>query len=41
VASGVEGMITAQILEDVVADTKRSVSAEMIRRFEQWAANGN
>jgi transitional endoplasmic reticulum ATPase len=38
VASGQEGQITDQILSDVVKDATRSVSGDMLRRFEQWAA---
>lgn len=37
VASGVEGQITASILADAVHDTPRSVTPDMLRRFEQWA----
>ena len=40
VASGEEGTITGKILEDVIADTKPSVSNEMLRRFEQWSVAG-
>jgi transitional endoplasmic reticulum ATPase len=40
VASGEEGMITGQILDDVLADAKPSVSGEAVRRFEQWAGGG-
>lgn len=36
VASGQEGQITALILDDVLADTPRSVTNAMVRRFEQW-----
>jgi SpoVK/Ycf46/Vps4 family AAA+-type ATPase len=38
VATGKEGRITAQILQDVIADTRRSVTAEMLARFQQWSA---
>jgi transitional endoplasmic reticulum ATPase len=38
VASGQEGQITQRILDDVIAETPRSVTREMVRRFEQWAA---
>ena len=37
VASGTEGQITSQVLADVVNDTPRSVTAEMLRRFDEWA----
>jgi SpoVK/Ycf46/Vps4 family AAA+-type ATPase len=37
VATGEEGEITRQVIEDVVADTPRSVAGEHIRRFEEWA----
>jgi transitional endoplasmic reticulum ATPase len=36
VASGEEGQITGQILQDALADTPRSVAAEAIKRFEEW-----
>jgi transitional endoplasmic reticulum ATPase len=38
VASGEEGTITPQIIDDVLADAKRSVSSEMIQQFEKWTA---
>src|SRR5688572_5163072 len=37
VASGEEGEITSQILADVLNDTPKSVTPEMLRRFEEWA----
>ncbi len=37
VASGEEGEITSAILADVLNDTPRSVTPEMLRRFEEWA----
>ncbi len=37
VATGAESEITAQILADVLADTPRSVTAEVLRQFERWA----
>jgi transitional endoplasmic reticulum ATPase len=37
VASGVEGQITAAILEDAIHDTPRSVTGEMLKRFQQWS----
>ena len=37
VASGVEGEITAAVFQDAVKDTGRSVNAEMLKRFEEWA----
>ncbi len=36
VASGVETGITAQIMADVLNEAPRSVTAEMLKRFEQW-----
>jgi transitional endoplasmic reticulum ATPase len=38
VASGQEGVITAQILDEVLSETRPSVTREMIQRFEQWAS---
>jgi len=38
VASGEEGTITPQIIDDVIADTKKSVSKEQIQQFEKWSA---
>jgi transitional endoplasmic reticulum ATPase len=40
VASGEEGTITPQILEEVISDAKPSVSKETVHRFEQWAGSG-
>src|SRR5687767_7574495 len=37
VATGTEGSITGEILHDVVNDTPRSVTAEMTKRFDEWA----
>jgi transitional endoplasmic reticulum ATPase len=37
VASGQEGQITPAILSDVVKDATRSVTPDMLHRFEQWA----
>ena len=37
VASGQEGEITADVLDDALADIRPSVTLEMIRRFEEWA----
>ena len=37
VASGQEGDITAEIVEDVLADTAPSVTPEMLKRFKQWS----
>jgi transitional endoplasmic reticulum ATPase len=37
VATGEEGQITREVIEDVLADAKPSVSQEMLVRFEQWA----
>jgi transitional endoplasmic reticulum ATPase len=39
VASGVEGQITAAIFHDAIHDTPRSVTGEMLRRFDQWAGD--
>jgi len=37
VASGQEGDITSQILADALADTRPSVTAEQLRRFDEWS----
>jgi SpoVK/Ycf46/Vps4 family AAA+-type ATPase len=37
VASGVEGQITAAIFHDAIHDTPRSVTGEMLRKFDQWS----
>jgi transitional endoplasmic reticulum ATPase len=37
VASGQEGDITSQVLDDVLADTRPSVTAEQLRRFDEWS----
>ena len=37
VASGQEGDITAQVLADALADTRPSVTAEQLRRFDEWS----
>jgi len=37
VATGEEGSITREILDAVLADTRKSVTADMIRRFTEWA----
>lgn len=37
VASGVEGQITAAIFHDAMHDTPRSVTDQLLKRFEQWA----
>jgi transitional endoplasmic reticulum ATPase len=37
VASGQEGDITADVLEDALADVRKSVTPDMLRRFEDWA----
>jgi transitional endoplasmic reticulum ATPase len=39
VASGQEGQITRQILDDAVHDTPRSVGPDALARFEQWAGS--
>jgi transitional endoplasmic reticulum ATPase len=36
VATGTEGMITMDIIEDVIKEAPRSVTKEMIKRFEDW-----
>ncbi|MDB5333246.1 MAG: hypothetical protein JWP03_4397 [Phycisphaerales bacterium] len=36
VATGEEGEITSQILADVLNDTQRSVTPEMLKRFAEW-----
>lgn len=37
VATGEEEQITREVLEDVLADSKPSVSPEMLTRFDQWS----
>jgi transitional endoplasmic reticulum ATPase len=37
VATGQEGEITSQILADVLNDTPKSVTPQMLKRFEEWA----
>jgi transitional endoplasmic reticulum ATPase len=37
VASGEEGQITGAIINDVLSDTPRSVTNEMLGRFKEWA----
>jgi transitional endoplasmic reticulum ATPase len=39
VATGAEGEITSQILRDVIADTRKSVTMDMLARFEQWSTS--
>jgi transitional endoplasmic reticulum ATPase len=39
VASGREGEITRAILHDAIADTPKSVAAEAINRFHEWAGH--
>jgi SpoVK/Ycf46/Vps4 family AAA+-type ATPase len=41
VASGEEGQITRQIIDDVLHDTPPSVTGEMLHRFDQWARMGD
>jgi transitional endoplasmic reticulum ATPase len=36
VASGEEGEITTETIDDALADVRPSVTAEMLTRFEQW-----
>ena len=38
VATGQEGEITWKIIEDVLHDTPRSVTREMLGKFESWSA---
>jgi len=40
VASGQDGNITQQIIDDVIHDTPKSVTAEMLNRFTHWAKQG-
>ncbi|MBC8107773.1 MAG: ATP-binding protein [Anaerolineae bacterium] len=37
VATGQEGEITAKIIDNVLADTRMSVTSDMLRRFDEWA----
>ena len=37
VATGQEGEIMQQMIDDVLADTRMSVTDEMLKRFEEWA----
>jgi len=39
VATGEEGEINWKIIEDVLLDTPRSVTREMLGKFEQWSAS--
>ncbi len=39
VATGEEGEITLKILEEVILDTPRSVTREMLGKFEHWSAS--
>jgi transitional endoplasmic reticulum ATPase len=39
VASGVEGQITSAIFHDAIHDTPKSVTGEMLKRFDNWAAD--
>jgi transitional endoplasmic reticulum ATPase len=38
VATGTEGEITADILNDVLADTRPSVTRELLKKFDEWGA---
>ncbi len=38
VATGTEGDITLEILLDVIREAPRSVSADLLRRFEEWTS---
>ena len=40
VASGEEGEITQEIIDEVIGDTPRSVTGEMVKRFEDWGQIG-
>jgi transitional endoplasmic reticulum ATPase len=40
VASGQEGEITQEIIDEVIGDTPRSVTGEMVKRFEEWGQVG-
>ncbi len=40
VATGTEGEITAAVIADAVNEAPKSVTPEMLRRFERWAAGG-
>lgn len=39
VATGQEGVIDRKIIDDVIADTPKSVTKEMIQRFVEWGAS--
>jgi transitional endoplasmic reticulum ATPase len=39
VATGEEGQITRQILDDSIHDTPRSVGAEALKRFDEWSGS--
>lgn len=41
VSTGQEGRITSEILADVIADTPRSVTPQMLERFNQWTQKAN
>jgi transitional endoplasmic reticulum ATPase len=41
VASGEEGEITYEVLADAIADTERSVTPAVLKRFEQWTADAS
>jgi transitional endoplasmic reticulum ATPase len=38
VASGSEGEISSEIIADVIAETRASVTREMLKRFEEWGS---
>ena len=38
--AGQESDITREILDEVIRETSRSVTAEILRRFEDWSAQG-
>ena len=37
VASGQDGQITASVIDDVLHDTRPSVTADVLQRFEAWS----
>jgi SpoVK/Ycf46/Vps4 family AAA+-type ATPase len=39
VATGQEGEITPAILQDVLSDTRRSVTPDLLKRFDEWSAD--
>ncbi|MBV8780573.1 MAG: AAA family ATPase [Phycisphaerae bacterium] len=41
VASGEMGLITQQVIDDVLSETKPSVTRDMITRFDRWLSNAS